>query len=133
MIELIGTERIARTCEGIAHRMVNQEPALELAMKRLEQSEEKFFEGRYVQTGALRESLVGDGPGAIRRVTRTGFEFGSSVYYAAFQVESPGPVTPAGGLERRGHPSAILKVDEAQSAELAATLGEYVMRGRDFP
>ena len=132
MIEILGTLKLERTCLGIGERMVNQEPVLEAAMQRLEQSEEKFFEGQYVRTGALRESLTGDGPGAIRRVTRTGFEFGSSIHYAAFQVENPGPVTPAGGLQRRGHPSAILKVDEAQAAELAATLGEYVMRGHDL-
>ena len=132
MIELIGTEKLARTCEGIAHRMINQEPALELAMKRLEDSEEKFFEEGYVRTGALKESLTGDGPGAIRRVTRTGFEFGSSIHYAAFQVEDPGPVTPAGGLQRRGHPSAILKVEPEQAHELTVALGEYVMRGHDL-
>jgi len=127
-VDIVGAERLMRRCDGIAWRLTHQEPVMKEAMNRLEKSEEKFFGDQYVDTGRLRDSLTNEhAEGAIRRVLPTGAVFGSSIYYAPFQVEDPGPITPAGGLVRHGHPSAILKVDKSQGDELTVALGEYVM------
>ena len=120
-IEIVGVDKVERDLRGIAGRMVDMEPAFRDATHLLEASEARLFDelaGRYVRTGALRRSLTS--PGAGVREARAGhMAFGSDVPYARFQVEDPGPVTPAGGLERKGHPSAVRKLDE-ETAHMVA-------------
>src|SRR5215469_10515180 len=95
-VDLIGEERLTSRCHGIGIRCLELRPVFEGAMQKLEQDEKEFFGEKYVLTGALRDSLTTSGsPDAIRRVTNSALEFGSSLYYAKFQVEDPGPVTPA--------------------------------------
>lgn len=132
-IEVVGEEKVIRTCAGIAERSNNLMPVFEAAIERQEKYEEQVFdeaEGKYVLTGALRESLTGaNAQGAVREVRPSSVKFGSSIWYAKFQVEDPGPVTAAGGLERKGHKSAVLK-RAPRSFELATVAaGEYIMRG----
>ena len=130
-IQVIGEEHLRRTCAGISGRLENHTAGMGAQIRRLEGTESELFsEGQYVRTGALRDSLTRSGAaGAVRRVHGSELEFGSSIPYAKFQVEDPGPETPAGGLQRKGHPSAVLKLDEATALEVTRDLGEYLMRG----
>ena len=120
-IEILGVDKVERDLHGIAGRMVDMEPAFRDATHLLEASEARLFDelaGRYVRTGQLRRSLTAPGAG-VREVRAGHMAFGSDVYYARFQVEDPGPPTAAGGLERKGHPSAVLKLDEETAGAVA--------------
>lgn len=130
-IEVVGEERVIATCVGVGERAQNLSPEFTEEIGRLERAEESVFSGgEYVRTGALRDSLTHSGAeGAVRRVTRSSLEFGSSIFYARFQVENPGPQTPAGGLERKGHPSAVLKLEPQAGVEVTESVGEYILRG----
>jgi hypothetical protein len=130
-IEIVGVEKVERDLQGISQRILDMEPAFREATVLLEASEARLFDqlgGRYVRTGALRQSLTTPGAG-VREVTPHGLAFGSDVYYARFQVEDPGPVTPAGGLERKGHPSAVLKLSEADAETVARGVMRHVTEG----
>ena len=129
MIEIIGEEKLAASLAGIVDRAGNLRPVFDLAIERQEQYEETLFEsGKYVRTGALRDSLTNsNAEGAIRNVRAMSVEFGTSIWYGRFQVENPGPVTPAGGLTRKGHKSAVLKRAPAAAVEVTEAVGEYVM------
>lgn len=129
-IEIVGEERLTLTCLGIAERTHDLAPAFADEIERLEHAEESLFTGGYVLTGRLRDSLTrSSSEGAIRRVTMSSLEFGTSIWYAPFQVENPGPQTPAGGLERKDHPSAVLKLEPETAIELTEAAGDYIMRG----
>jgi hypothetical protein len=135
MIDLVGEEKVVRDLAGISGRMLDLQPVFRGEIQRLEASEARLFDelgGRYVDTGATRDSLTASGGrGAVRETTRSTLAFGSSVYYARFLVEHPGPVTDKGGL-KRPPPSAVLKL-EPETAELAARdVGEHVMRGGEL-
>jgi hypothetical protein len=116
---------------GISDRLEDMAPLFEREITRLQESEVAHFAalgGRFVRTGALRASLTTQAaPGAIRRVEAHHLEFGSAIYYAPFQVEHPGPPTPAGGLQRRGHPSAVLELTEQERRAITEDMGSYVM------
>jgi hypothetical protein len=130
LIDVLGAERLERTCRDVGRRCRDLAPVFDAALGKLERAEEPLFSEKYVDTGALRDSLTARrAPGAVRRVTGSTIEFGSSIYYARFQVEDPGPLTAAGGLVRAGHPSAVLKLEPALGDELARVAGDYVMRG----
>jgi hypothetical protein len=130
-IEVVGEEKVIATCEGIARRTNDLMPVFEVAVERQEAFEEEIFaEGKYVQTGMLRDSLTSaNAEGAVRDVRPTTIRFGSSIWYARFQVEDPGPVTDKGGLERKGHKSAVLKRAPRGFQVLTTAAGEYIMRG----
>jgi hypothetical protein len=131
MIEIVGGRKVEQDLEGISRRLVDMEPAFRETTVLLEASEARLFDqlgGRYVRTGRLRRSLTMPGEG-VREVRAAGLAFGSDVYYAPFQVEDPGPVTPAGGLERKGHPSAVLKLDEETAAAVARGLMRHIAEG----
>jgi hypothetical protein len=130
LIDIVGGEHLERTCTGIGGRCRDLAPVFAEAVPVQERAELPLFAEKYVLTGALRDSLTSShAEGAVRRVTESGLEFGSGIYYARFQVEDPGPETAAGGLERRGHPSAVLKLSPELATGLTADAGEYVMRG----
>lgn len=130
-IELVGVERLNRTVKGMGERMGNMLPLLVVESERLEAMEEEHFGalgGKYVATGRLRDSLTTSGASdAVRRATLTTLEFGSEVPYAKFQVIDPGPVTPAGGLERRGHKSAVLVLSEETGHAIARDMMRRIM------
>jgi hypothetical protein len=131
MIEVIGVEKTTRDLAGISERITDLAPAFEQAARMFEASEARLFGelgGKYVRTGALRRSLTVAGEG-IRDVHQGSLRFGSDVPYAAFQVEDPGPVTPAGGLKRKGHPSAVLKLTDEQAHAVAQDAMGHIRGG----
>jgi len=131
MIELIGAEKTQRDLGGVVSRLGNLTPVWPTETKVMEANEESVFAalgGRYVQTGAVRGSLTGEGPGAVRRVEGDRLEFGTSIYYARYLTEKIGPATPAGGM-KRPPPSAVLKL-EPEAAQLAARkMMDHVLGG----
>ena len=132
-VVLLGADRTIRRFGEIDARLEDMRVLFLDTFKVLEEREAiRFGElgGRYVATGRLRDSLVSPaGAGAVRRATVHSLEFGSSVFYAGFQVEDPGPETPAGGLKREGHPSAVMEFGEVEAHEAGKVFLEFVVHG----
>jgi hypothetical protein len=105
--------------EGIEERILELEPAFDEVMGVLESSERRLFDsynGRYVDTGDLRDSLTEPhADGAIRELHHDGAEFGSSIPYAVYQ--------------REGGRSAVMRFDEADENEVAAIVLRYIVEG----
>jgi hypothetical protein len=133
MIEILGTEKLTATTAAIGGRLEDLSPGFEQILPAMEAAERSVFAslgGKYVLTGRLEASLTEpSGQDAVRRVTASSLEFGSSVPWARFQVVDPGPKTAKGGLKRSGHPSAVIRLNAAEEHLMVDQLGEYVMRG----
>jgi len=132
-VRVEGAEKARHDIEGMARRVNNLAPVMRQIARNLEVREVgKFAGGKYVRTGATRASLTAPtAPGAVRKVTPTSLRFGTDIPYARFLVENPGPVTPAGGLVRRGHPSAIMaELTPEETEHFTRSAGDYVMLGR---
>jgi hypothetical protein len=129
-IEIVGTEKVERDLAGMSERLLDMQPVFREEIRMLEAAEAARFDdlgGQYVDTGATRSSLTSSASSdAVRELTPHGLAFGSSVYYARFLVEHPGPVTEKGGL-KRPPPSAILKLEPEQAAQIARDVGDHVM------
>jgi hypothetical protein len=132
-VEIVGADKLVARTRGMSLRMLDMEPVLKHEARAFEESEKALFGslgGQYVATGALRDSLTtSSASGAVRRTTHDQLKFGSDIYYAAFQVVDPGPQTGAGGLARKGHPSAVLKLDSAAGFEVVRNMGTFIMYG----
>jgi hypothetical protein len=89
----IRADEVADAYEGVGHRANRLQPAFEEVMGLLEKDERKHFEkmrGRYVLTGATRESLTQrDARGAIRSIHAGGLAFGTRVVQAHYLTKSP--------------------------------------------
>jgi len=119
-----GAEAIAML-DGIEGRAANPAPGLAELIPELEERERALFDsyhGKYVDTGATRDSLIHTHAiGAIREVHGGQFIFGTSIWYAKFQGTT--------GFGSHSPPSAILKLPDG-SAELASKVGaRYVVDG----
>lgn len=116
-LHLVGGKEAEHDLDGIAERMRDAKPAFELVEKILEAGEERHFnslKGRYVLTGALKESLTnGDANGAIREAHADELEFGTSIYYARFL--------------RRKKKSAVLVLKPLERKASARTIMAFVM------
>jgi len=131
-IEVAGSDKVQHDLRAMAGRMADISPVTRAQFHWLELREERLFSrGKYVRTGALRASLTQDtAAGAIRVTEPGGLKFGTSVWYAPFQVVHPGPVTPKGGLRRKGHTSAVLKrLRPAERRNLAEDVGNWILKG----
>ena len=124
-----GAAHAAKMVYDIAGRARNPTPGLMELVPELEKAERELFDsyhGKYVDTGATRDSLVHSfSEGAIREIHGGEFVFGTSVWYAKFQgtTKPPGYHSP---------PSAILKLPEG-GAEVASKVGaRYVIHGAGF-
>jgi predicted NACHT family NTPase len=115
----MGFEKAGYDLEKIAHRMLNARPAWEIIEEILEKGEERVFDryhGKYVRTGALKESLTQkDANDAIREAHAEELEFGTKVWYAHFQ--------------KRKKKSAVLKLLPTERKAAAKVLIEYVVFG----
>lgn len=99
--------------------MRHAEPAFKLVAEILEKGEERHFkglQGRYVRTGALRDSLTQPSAnGAIREIHGDQLIFGTSIFYAKFL--------------RKRKKSAVLVLKPTERKAAAATILAYVSRG----
>jgi hypothetical protein len=124
-VEELGPARLG----PIAARMAEPQPAFAGVMTAIEAQERSVFagyEGRYVETGALRASLTETAAaGAIRELTPTGATFGSSIFYARFQGTT--------GSGSHGPPSAILRASQAEASLAARAIKDYVLYGVSAP
>jgi len=131
-VELIGAAHAEHTFEGIATRLLDMSPALRAEERVLEVQEQGVFAqhaGRFVDTGALKNSLtMPNAPGAVRKVSATSLQFGTSIKYARFQTEHIGPETEAGGMARP-LPVAILKITEETRRVVAKDLMNHAVHG----
>jgi hypothetical protein len=125
-IQAIGVEQASRDLEGIAHRMVNAEPAFVEVERILERGEKRLFDrarGRYVRTGATRASLTQpEANGAIREAHGDQLVFGTRIWYAKF-LRKP-------GSRRSGKTkSAILVLAPTERKRARETILEYIRGG----
>lgn len=118
-IDLLGAHPAQARIHGIAERLMAQEPAFSEVMGVLEEGERRIFEawhGKYVDTGALRDSLtLPDADGALREIHNDGVDFGTLIPYAVYQ--------------RDNGRSAIMRFDDAEIAEITAILLRYIVEG----
>lgn len=116
-IQAIGFDQAAKHLGIVGMRLRNARPAWELIEEILEAGEERVFRaarGRYVDTGALKDSLTqGSANAAIRDAHADSYDFGSGLYYARFQKDKRGK-------------SAVLKLTPTTKKASAKTLLEYV-------
>lgn len=118
-IEVRGDERAADRLDGIAHRMQNAQPAFEDVARILEAGEQRHFDslrGRYVRTGALRDSLTEESAnGAIREAHGDSLTFGTSIFYARFL--------------RRKKKSAVLVLKPLERKQASQAIMDFVTGG----
>jgi len=132
-IEIHGADKAVRDLARISERLENLSPVMHKQITILEEREATMFAGgKYQDTGALMRSLTMSGaPGAVREVTPHGLKFGTSIWYAKYQVRDPGPETDQGGLKRAGHESAVMrKLTPMDAHRIAEESGTYAMHGR---
>lgn len=132
-IDIKGAEKAERDLAHITLRLEDLSPVMRKQIRVLEEREATMFGGgKYVDTGALRNSLTMSGaPGAVREVKAHSLRFGTSIWYAKYQVRNPGPQTASGGLARKGHESAVMrKLTEMDARRIADESGDYFMHGR---
>jgi hypothetical protein len=127
-IQAIGVEQTSRDLEGVTHRMVNAEPAFVEVERILERGEHRLFDrahGRYVDTGATRESLTQpEANGAIREAHGDQLIFGTRIWYAKF-LRKP-------GRGRSGKTkSAILVLAPTERKQARETILDYIRGGTE--
>jgi hypothetical protein len=134
-VEVEGLDKAQLKLRGFARRMVLPQPALEAGVKVIEAGEEDLFTGfggKFIRTGALRESLTqSDARGAIRRAHGEAIEFGSSIWYAHFQKKIGGPSGKPRGRKRVGKTSLVLKVSKANRALVRQVVLDYFLAGAE--
>jgi hypothetical protein len=117
--------------DAVAARVLDLEPVHDDLFSILERAERTHFElmhGRYVRTGAVRESLTQRGGyGAVRDSQGSDFRFGSRVFYAHFLTKSPYDVENFQVTKRSGHGrSAVLVMPPAAKEEITRRVMRYV-------
>jgi hypothetical protein len=93
-IQAFGFNEAAGKLKRVAIRFRNARPAFELIQEILESGEQRIFKnlrGKYVDTGALMESLTQpSADGAIREAHMAGVDFGTDIWYARFHRDEKG-------------------------------------------
>lgn len=116
-IQALGVEKTIGDLEGIAHRMSDAQPAFEEAMRILERGEQRLFRrlhGKYVRTGATRDSLTQPAANhAIREAHADELVFGTSVWYARF-------------LRNKRGKSAVLVLTPTERKQIGETILDYI-------
>jgi hypothetical protein len=85
-------EVVAKKYDDVADVMKNLTGPFRDVIDLLEETHERAFarlRGRYVRTGATKDSLTGSSAGAIRDADRDGLQFGTSIWYAHFLTKAP--------------------------------------------
>lgn len=130
--ELIGVGKIRNDLRTLMERLATPEAMMAQQIEILEESERAIFEahgGRYVQTGALRDSLTqSSADNAIRRQLGGTLEFGTGVWYAKFQRNIGGPSGKPRGRKRVG-PNQVLRLTPAVRREAVARIRERLYEG----
>lgn len=120
-IQAIGFSDAAKKLGFVVARLLNARPAWELIEEMLEEGEKRLFKrygGKYVDTGALMESLTQPTANdAIREAHADELVFGTNVWYAVFQKE------------KGGKKSAVLKLQPTERKKIPVTLLEYITAG----
>lgn len=106
--------------EKMTYRVTDMRPGFEEVQKMLEEGEERLFNrygGKYVDTGALKDSLTQPRANkAIREAHAQHLDFGTALYYARFLKDKTGK-------------SAVLKLQPKERKKIPVTLLEFVMHG----
>lgn len=115
-LQVLGAETTAERLDRIADRMNNSRRGFEHALDTLEAGEERHFRslrGRYVRTGALRDSLTQENAqGAIREAHADHALFGTSIFYGRFL--------------RKGKKSAVLVLKPLERKTIARDLLSWI-------
>jgi hypothetical protein len=123
-IQAVGFKEASHRMGRIAVRFVHAEPAFLEMAEIIQHGEERVFatlHGKYVRTGALKESLTKDhAEHAIRRAHAEELEFGSGLPYAIYQRKN------------KRAKSAVLKLLTKERREVGQLFLGYVVRG-DHP
>jgi hypothetical protein len=119
-IQALGFDRARSKLARVGFRLRDARPAFEVISEMLEEGEKRLFKryrGKYVDTGALMESLTQPNANdAIREAHAGGLDFGTAVYYARFHKDKKGK-------------SAVLKLQPTERKKIPTTLLEYVVAG----
>jgi hypothetical protein len=139
-LDLEGAEETIGDLDWAVRALHNAAPAWRAVSELLEKGEQRHF-GKlasqtpdYVRTGKLRASLTGVSPDSIRRVHGHGLDFGTSLFYARFQVKKTrdpetGQLRAKAGRKWSGK-SAVLVVDKPTREAVSQVLLDYVVRKR---
>ena len=115
-LEVLGAEEMAERLERISHRMEDSRAGFRHALDTLEAGEARHFRslrGRYVRTGALRDSLTSsNAQGAIREAHSDYALFGTSIFYGRFL--------------RKGKKSAVLVLKPLERKTIARELLAWI-------
>jgi hypothetical protein len=116
-IQALGVEKTTADLEGISHRMTDAEPAFVEAARILERGEQRLFKrlhGKYVRTGATRDSLTQPAANhAIREAHADELVFGTSIWYARF-------------LRNKRGKSAVLVLTPTERKQINRTILDYI-------
>lgn len=126
-VEAVGVNRAASALAHTGERMVHLEPAWAEVDEIMESGERRLFDryhGKYVLTGALKESLTGGGSGAIRRHHGDEYEFGTSIFYARFLRRRRASVP--GRPPRSNSRSAVLVLQPTERRLIARVLMRHI-------
>lgn len=119
-IQAFGFNEATGKLKRVALRMVNAQPAWKSIEEILEAGEERIFtrfRGKYVDTGALKESLTQSSANdAIRDAHAFGLDFGTSVWYARYHKDKRGK-------------SPYLKIQPTERKIISAEVLEYIVGG----
>lgn len=114
-------ERTSDRFHYVAKRMRNARIAFQQVSKIVESGEERHFNslrGRYVQTGATRDSLTQpNANGALREAHHNELVFGTTIEYAKYL--------------RKGKKSAVLVLKPTERRASAELILQHIVRGVD--
>lgn len=132
-ITIANASEVAGDLRAIGKRMENAEPAFRAIIPVIESGEERYFsrlKGRYVRTGATKDSLTGVTANSIRDVHNDGggLTFGTTVSYAKFLTKRRRDPQ-EGRLKKKGRPgwSAVLVLTRTTRKQINKVIADWVM------
>lgn len=128
-VNLIGVGSLQKRLAGINARLTNPEVPLAGVMEMLQLQEVSLFERlspHFVQTGRVRDSLVGLTGDSIREIHGATASFGTRVWYAKFLRKQGGPSGKPRGRKREG-PNLVLRLTNADKAAALKAYARYLL------
>ena len=133
-ITIVNAKEVSGDLHAIGKRMENAKPAFRAIVPILEDGESRYFSrlnGRYVRTGATRDSLTGMTGHSIRDVHADGggLTFGTTVSYAKFLTKRKKDPQQGKVKKKKGRPgwSAVLVLTRTTRQQINKVLADWVM------